>query len=526
MRRIVLATLAAACICAASPLNGQVRWFKFAGNPVLQPGPAGTWDNSAARIDRVLFIGGGFGYYMWYTGYKGGVDAGPGIIPHIGHAISPDGITWWKDQANPVLAPTGGTWDAEGVLRPYVQQGQAGDPEFMMWYTGVGSFPPFRIGYAYWAGGGTWKKLESGSPVLAPGSGWESIGVEHPSVLAPDSSGGYRMWYQGLPGFRLGYATAQDETTWTRDPNGPITGILNAFYPRVLFNGQTYEMWYNIGSSQPADIGYATSADGIDWTPSAANPVFKRGMPGSWDGAGVLMGDIISGITDGGKFYHLWYAGSDGSAYRSGYAVSPRGFGLTVDPAGGPLDRNTDTVRVIVRGPVSAGLSYIADFESPNGVPVDTLVLFDDGAHGDSLSADGVFANSWVPGVLNSYSLDLKLQLHDTLTFEMADIVSFSPVVAVEDGSPVTPMGYLLEQNHPNPFNPTTVIKYQLPVPSDVKIVVYDLLGRDVAVLVNARMDAGHHEVRWDATGHPSGVYIYRMTANLHSTARKLIFMR
>jgi hypothetical protein len=80
------------------------------------------------------------------------------------------------------------------------------------------------------------------------------------------------------------------------------------------------------------------------------------------------------------------------------------------------------------------------------------------------------------------------------------------------------PKAFGLEQNFPNPFNPTTTIYYQLPTDSRVSIVVYDLLGREVKRLVDEVKEAGYHEVRFSATGGgasgiASGVYFYRMTA-------------
>jgi hypothetical protein len=68
-----------------------------------------------------------------------------------------------------------------------------------------------------------------------------------------------------------------------------------------------------------------------------------------------------------------------------------------------------------------------------------------------------------------------------------------------------------LEQNYPNPFNPTTGIRFQIPGVSEVRLSVYDLLGREVAVLVNGRMGAGAHEVTFDGSALPSGVYFYRL---------------
>ena len=76
-----------------------------------------------------------------------------------------------------------------------------------------------------------------------------------------------------------------------------------------------------------------------------------------------------------------------------------------------------------------------------------------------------------------------------------------------------SPNRFELQGNYPNPFNPATVISYQLLVASNVKLAVYDNLGREVAVLVNERRDARVHEVKFDASGLASGVYLYRLTA-------------
>ncbi|MBI3189689.1 MAG: T9SS type A sorting domain-containing protein, partial [Ignavibacteriales bacterium] len=77
------------------------------------------------------------------------------------------------------------------------------------------------------------------------------------------------------------------------------------------------------------------------------------------------------------------------------------------------------------------------------------------------------------------------------------------------------PDEFQLEQNYPNPFNPSTVIRYQLSVNSVVSLKVYDLLGREAAVMVNSEMmDEGEYEMEFDATNLSSGVYFYRLTAN------------
>ena len=88
------------------------------------------------------------------------------------------------------------------------------------------------------------------------------------------------------------------------------------------------------------------------------------------------------------------------------------------------------------------------------------------------------------------------------------------------------PSGFVLHQNYPNPFNPSTTINYSLPRSEKVMIKVYDLLGREITTLVNDEMPAGTHSVKFNAINIPSGVYIYRITTESFSEARKMIYLK
>ncbi len=88
------------------------------------------------------------------------------------------------------------------------------------------------------------------------------------------------------------------------------------------------------------------------------------------------------------------------------------------------------------------------------------------------------------------------------------------------------PAALVLENAYPNPFNPSTVIGYQLPVSSDVRIVVTDLLGNEVAVLVNERKAAGRHDVRFDGSRLSSGAYFCRFAAEGFQEVRKLLLAK
>jgi hypothetical protein len=84
-------------------------------------------------------------------------------------------------------------------------------------------------------------------------------------------------------------------------------------------------------------------------------------------------------------------------------------------------------------------------------------------------------------------------------------------VTSVEEYAANVPLHPVNHQNFPNPFNPSTTIRYELPKSSVVTLSVYDVLGREVSVLVNERKEAGTHEVTFDAHGSSSGVYFCRM---------------
>lgn len=83
-----------------------------------------------------------------------------------------------------------------------------------------------------------------------------------------------------------------------------------------------------------------------------------------------------------------------------------------------------------------------------------------------------------------------------------------------------------LSQNYPNPFNPTTVINYQLPVSGKVTLKVYDLLGRELATLVNDRENAGSYSVKFDGSRLASGIYFYRLQAGSFSQTKKLMLVK
>ncbi|MBA4320576.1 MAG: hypothetical protein C0412_19450, partial [Flavobacterium sp.] len=80
--------------------------------------------------------------------------------------------------------------------------------------------------------------------------------------------------------------------------------------------------------------------------------------------------------------------------------------------------------------------------------------------------------------------------------------------------------------NYPNPFNPSSVISYQLPVAEHIILRVFDILGREIATLVNEEKQAGKYEVKFDGSGLASGIYFYQLITNKTTKTMKMILQK
>ena len=88
------------------------------------------------------------------------------------------------------------------------------------------------------------------------------------------------------------------------------------------------------------------------------------------------------------------------------------------------------------------------------------------------------------------------------------------------------PKGFKLYQNYPNPFNPITKIKFDISKSMDIKLIVYDILGKEVAVLANERLNSGSYEVNWNGTDYTSGVYFYSLKTKDFSETKKMLLIK
>jgi hypothetical protein len=102
---------------------------------------------------------------------------------------------------------------------------------------------------------------------------------------------------------------------------------------------------------------------------------------------------------------------------------------------------------------------------------------------------------------------------------------SLNPSTAVDEVTDELPSKFLLSQNYPNPFNPFTRFEFQLPTSGWVTLKIYDLLGKEVATVLNEELQTGSYQYLWDAGKLASGVYIYRLTAGSYHAVKKMILL-
>jgi hypothetical protein len=197
---------------ATSTDNG-LTWQKHPGNPVLNTGPAGSFDSR--HVEGHWVVHDASGYRMWYAGYDGS-------NWRIGLATSSDGIVWMRYAGNPVLnLGSAGAWDQSHVYWPYVQPGGLG---YRMWYTGHNG-NAIRIGYAESVNGISWIKSPDNptTDYLRPGR-WGYANQLAPMVLQQGDR--YRMWYseQDSGGTdRINYAWSAIPPAPTPTPTPTVT---------------------------------------------------------------------------------------------------------------------------------------------------------------------------------------------------------------------------------------------------------------------------------------------------------------
>jgi photosystem II stability/assembly factor-like uncharacterized protein len=215
----------------------------------------------------------------------------------------------------------------------------------------------------------------------------------------------------------------------------------------------------------------------------------------------------VSGSILDSVLYATMYQGNEGGLKRS------TNLGLTwnninIDNTAWGFDRAGDDPNVICYAP----------WEYPATIPA--YISYDRGIHFTPLPP---------MSTVNNFSVYFynrnNLLLQQSVGFYKLKATVSVPI-GIEPISNQIPVNYSLDQNYPNPFNPSTSIRFGLPNTSEVKLEVFDVLGRSVAILVNYKLNGGEYEVKWNAETNSSGVYFYKLSTDNFTVTKKMILVK
>lgn len=199
------------------------------------------------------------------------------------------------------------------------------------------------------------------------------------------------------------------------------------------------------------------------------------------------------------------------------------GFALNFDPTKYEFVSAVEVEGNLLNTSSEQSTLFLASDKTPGQIAVGSMKVDGQGADGAGDLVEFTFRTQGPPEATD-------FQILDGVLVDLAG--SIDAINNIEIGNlKALPSDYSLEQNLPNPFNPSTTIKYQLPASGEVSLVIYNLLGQQVRTLLKETVDAGFHSIVWDGknelgTQVASGVYIYRLQAGDFSTAKRMMLLK
>ena len=429
------------------------------------------------------------------------------LVIFIGFAISLFPQTNFVEYPdNPVLIGTPGEWDAFIILTGNVIYE---DGKYHMYYCGQetpwgSGLYHMDIGYASSTDCINWEKNLFNPVFTYDRDGWEKNGFNDVTVLKIDET--WHMWYETLPtnypndhSFEIGYASSKDGYNWKRREEQLNIGADEGKWDSgtftvqdVTYDGEKFLMYY-VGDTTwenqaQFQVGVAESEDGIIWIKDTLlNPIIM-----SSGNFGIWSLDVLFDSTNTNAPYQMWYTRYDNvNADKVFYAKSEDGKNWVEK---------------------EEPLIVCENFPWATLWPDDMEVCY----------VDGVY-HMWLYGINSSYQSGIGAGV--------GYFIDTSNVATGLHRNENIPYKFSLAQNYPNPFNPSTTIKYQLPsdVKSEtenVKLIVYDILGSEVATLVNEKQKPGYYEVDFNANGLASGIYFYKLSTGEFIQTKKMILLR
>ena len=395
-------------------------------------------------------------------------------------------------------------------------------------------------------------------------------GSDYGSSIAVDDSGNvYVTGGSVVNGTGLDYATIKYNSSgvqqWLASYNGPVNNTDRSTHIAIDGSGNVYVTGYSFGIGTSVD--YAT----IKYNSSGVQQwVARYNGPGNW------LDFVYSIAVDGqGNVY------VSGDSYGNGTSVDyatikydSSGYSLWVLRYNGPVNGDDNARSMAVDG---QGNVYVSGYSTGNGtgsdfatikysqtpLPIPSAPLLVSPANGatlvelnplldwdnslyaesyqiqvsmDSLFASIVYGSIGIP--FSEFQIPNNgLNINTTYYWKVnaTNVTGTSPWSLIfhftTGATNITlnseiPKEFKLYNSYPNPFNPSTKIKFDIPKSSYVKLIIYDVLGREITTLVDEKLNAGRYDVNWDGSSYPSGVYFYRLVTDEYVNVKRMVLLK
>jgi len=471
-----------------SAVDNNVAWICGDGGVVLRTVNGGTtWENkSGAPIPATTGL---VNIFAWDS--SNAICTGSTATGTFVYRTTNGGTTWTE-----VLTQTGGFIDAiwmfsatDGIMY--------GDPVGARW--------------SLWKttnGGATWDSTGLYLAQVGAEAGWNNAMYVNGSTV-----------YFGTNSSRVYYST-NSGTSWTAQAmtltnsfgiwfNSPTKGIATGSTQGLVSTTNGGTNWNPLTSLGTGTIYAVTGYQNV-WYHTRGIRLFGSTDDGAtWDTVNVAAAGTYYNITKARNGNVAWACRSNGGITKGtnvGLPVELTSF--TANALNGQVSLSwTTATEINNRG---------FEIERKSGNSQFVTIGFADGQGTTIEEQSYTYIDSKVdPGI---YSYRLK-QIDYDGSFEYSDAIEVEVVVGA-------PIEFSLNQNYPNPFNPVTNIKYSLAEPGNVKLAIYNVLGQQVKELVNGYKEAGRYELNFDASGLPSGAYLYKIESVHFNQVKKMLLMK
>jgi Cohesin domain/Secretion system C-terminal sorting domain/Fibronectin type III domain len=432
---------------------------------------------------------------------------------------------------DPSFATT--TWDSSDVTATSVSLSGLVESTVYHWRVNAHN----AAGTSGWSAVWSFTTIVSAPPVptlASPASGSLDVAL-NPTLTWNSATGAVRYNLQVSTDSM--FATTNYDTSGVTETSKVVSGFSHqtTYYWRVnAENGGGTGGWSavwkftTVTASPSSPTGMAAAAAGysrinISWSDNSTNETGYKlernsGSSGAWTEIAALPANSTSyadtGLSDGTRYFYRVFA------YNGG---GNSGFSDVADAVTSMRPPGALTVAQM------AGLIVVLTWEDSSGSEIGFKIERKTGSAGVFLEIDTVAANVKTlsdSGVVAGSSYYYRVMAYNSdITSEYSNEVNIT-VTSVNGDRPVIPVSYGLSQNYPNPFNPSTTVDYQIPESGFVDVRVFDVMGREVAVLVHRQQNAGYYTVKFEGSTRTSGVYFIRIASGSFSEVKKMVLMK